>query len=1269
MARLGFADRDDLVQWGQTQGASADLPDLVRQLILETTPGVVSLGFATGTGVYGSSWDGTAKATVGGLNVPAGLSLWELSTRSDVNVKADEDFNKRRTTPDGTPTTNATYVAVSTRTWQGRGEWANAKRKLGRWRSVETLGVDDLDTWLQGAPVTRAWLSEKLGLQPHGLKTTQAWWEAFTHATEPALPATVLLAGRDEVAEAVREKLAGPGQLITISGASRDDVLAFLAALAVAAVEVDGGALLSRAVYIDRVEAFRRWRDLKRPLLLAPLTDEVATDMGSATTHHIVVPVVGGHADHELPAIDAQAAAVAFQEVGLDEERADEVGQLARLSLLAARRRIAVKPELHRPAWARPPVARLARRMVLLGRFSENVDGDLAVVSEMLGIAYDSAAEELAALTVGDDPLLVRLATSIGVVSQIDAWLLVAGQLRKEDFEAFHQTAVSVLTESDPRQELPPDEQWQAGVLGKVRAYSSDLRHGLATTLALMGAYGDEQVAGARLTPREWADWIVRQILKAANDDETARLWASLDDVIPLLAEAAPDEFIAAVRTALGGEHPLLAKLFTDAKDRSSFFGGNSHSGLLWALETISWSPDRFGAVVDLVARWAEVDPGGTYANRPEATLTDFFRAWFPQTSVGAERRLAVLDRLRERHSDVAWKLLLSLLPELHDHAMHVARPRFRDWSQRDKPTNVEVAGFYEAVTARAIGDAGEDAARLRLLVDHVPTLPPEGRAALFDRLASLRDELDDDARSTLWTAMRAEAANNREFKTAVWALPESDLAQLEALADAYRPEEATTRLLWLFDEHLPSLPGVERGEGFEQYESAITQARAEAAGEIAAENAWDGIYAFARAVKAPWFLGPALAEVGIDQYESELTALLDSDDSTDLNLAASYFSRRFRMEGWPWVEGLLADETLTPRQRARLLLETRDYPTAWERLDDDGVAREFWHEFRVHGLGPNFPHVATVVGALYGVDRYGAGLDLMNLYLRDDSEGEWADLVATGLEALLGRDSGEELLQLSQYGLRNLFSYLEGVGFDEERLARLEWAYLPAFGYEPAPPTLSRYLAANPSFFVDVLSRAFRPGDHDDENGDSEEGDGGGDEPADTEPDEQTIAIARNAYRLLSEWRTLPGRDGDTVDEGALRDWVEHARAELKAARRLRVGDNFIGKLFASSPPDADGAWPCLAVRELLESIDSDEIEEGFGIEIFNSMGATSRGVLDGGDQERDKSAIYREQADRFVDRWPKTAALLRDAAETFERLARDRDDDAERRRTGFDR
>ncbi len=126
--------------------------------------------------------------------------------------------------------------------------------------------------------------------------------------------------------------------------------------------------------------------------------------------------------------------------------------------------------------------------------------------------------------------------------------------------------------------------------------------------------------------------------------------------------------------------------------------------------------------------------------------------------------------------------------------------------------------------------------------------------------------------------------------------------------------------------------------------------------------------------------------------------------------------------------------------------------------------------------------------------------------------------------------------------------------------------------------------------------------------------------------------------------------------------------RAGLREQGRLRIGDNYIGKLLAASPPDPDGAWPCLAVREVLEAIDSTEIEKGLGTQIFNSLGVTSRGMLDGGEIERDKAALYNEQAARFVDRWPKIAQILREAAEGFERMARDRDEDAERRRTGFD-
>jgi hypothetical protein len=124
------------------------------------------------------------------------------------------------------------------------------------------------------------------------------------------------------------------------------------------------------------------------------------------------------------------------------------------------------------------------------------------------------------------------------------------------------------------------------------------------------------------------------------------------------------------------------------------------------------------------------------------------------------------------------------------------------------------------------------------------------------------------------------------------------------------------------------------------------------------------------------------------------------------------------------------------------------------------------------------------------------------------------------------------------------------------------------------------------------------------------------------------------------------------------------------RQARRvghLEIGDSHIGRVLAHGPPDSDGARPCEPIRTLLEKLQSPAIEDGLRVELYNSRGPTSRGVFDGGDQERIVAAGYAEQAEKFADRWPRTATVLRDLAESYEREARRMDEEAERRRKGF--
>jgi hypothetical protein len=1274
MTQPGLIDRLGLLNWADSIGARSELPRLIRRLILETGKGVVELGFPAGEGVSAASWDGTVRASEDAPYVPAGLSLWELSVEKSPGAKADDDYAKRTSTPDASPTTDAIYVAVSLRPWLKRGEWAQGKSGDGRWKGVRALGVDDVETWLESAPITRSWLSETVGLKPHGLVTAETWWERWSAATTPPFPSAAVVAGRDEEVAALRAALSPPGRLLTVRGSSRDEVAAFVASLALSEESTDAGALLARTAFVDDVEAWRRLREHPTPLVLVALTEAVVAEFAAGSTHVLVVPLTGTtDADVELSSIDSLVAAQVLKDAGLPERQADDAGKLARLSLLAARRRLANKRELHRPAWGESPASKSVRRVVLVGRWHENSDGDRRLLEQVTGISYDDLREEIATVAAGGDPLLARIGGAIGVVSHLDAFLVLRGELRTDDLETLHEAVRTVFAETDPRLELPHEDRWRASLLGKQRLYSFDLRQGLGTTLALLGAHGDRPMDGAGMAGRDWAGWMVRELLERANADSSCLLWTSLADVLPLLAEAAPSQFLEAVRVGATGASPILRGIFGDAGSGDSFSTDSAHSSLLWAMEVCAWSPNHFGLVVDLLARLAEIDPGGRLANRPFASLQAILLPWFPQNSVTPERRLSAIDGLREHHEPLAWRLLLSLLPEMHGVSGHISEPQFRDW----KPEKIAVSrpeywNFIDELYNRILEDVEHDPDRWVVLIDKIDDVPPASRAATLARLDGISEakSLTDEQRAAIWEALREKVARHREFPDAQWALPESEVAAIERTVAKFEPSTTLARVAWLFKNQRPEIPEVARGDNYHEYEAALARLRAEASAEIADATGWEEILAFAMTLDVPWFLGEALAQAERFEHEAELLRLLESENNAEVTFAAGYAWKRFRDARWEWLDACLARGELAAIQLGRLLLYTHDFPKAWEVADaqGDAVARAFWMNFRNQGLGGDFEYVNLVAERLLGVDRPAAALDLIALYSRleqdEKLDSERAELVVRGLEAILEHgDAASEVRALSRYELMGLVRALERSDLPRERVAALEWAYLPAFGIDSSPVALSEMLSRDPNFFVDLIRRMYRPRR---DGGDDDTGDAEQEEAAD---EEQRAAFATNAYRLLSDWKTVPGlRDDGSVDAATLGAWVTDARAKLEESGHLEIGDSHIGRVFAHGPPDPGGARPCEPIRALLEKLQSPAIEDGLRVELYNSRGPTSRGVFDGGDQERIVAAAYAEQAETFADRWPRTASVLRDLAESYEREARRLDEEAERRRKGFE-
>jgi len=279
-----------------------------------------------------------------------------------------------------------------------------------------------------------------------------------------------------------------------------------------------------------------------------------------------------------------------------------------------------------------------------------------------------------------------------------------------------------------------------------------------------------------------------------------------------------------------------------------------------------------------------------------------------------------------------------------------------------------------------------------------------------------------------------------------------------------------------------------------------------------------------------------------------------------------------------------------------------------------------------------------------YGRAEY--ALNVLAMELHRARDGLDPGLVVLALQQFR-QETDASLWAKLGYEVAALLSFLdESDAIELQRLAELEWAYLPLLDVSRRPARiLHRQLARDPQFFVDVLQMAFRA--EDEEPGKS---------------DEAAAGRAMLAYRLLDGWRLPPGNlDNGTSDPEAMNAWVNGAMVIARRERRGRIADQQIGRVLTFAPDDPDGAWPNTAVRDLIERVENRDIETGLEMGVFNRRGPTWRGLTEGGAQEREIQTTYLLLAQQLGSRWPRTAAMLRRIATSFGEQARREDEEAQ--------
>lgn len=1255
-----LTDATDLNQWSNRNEAATILPRLVRRLISVTARDITLISVRAGDGVSIGGWDALLETSDGNEFVPEGKSVWEVGKEKGVKGKADKDYEKRKAEPDCIPSEN-TYVFVTSRRWGGKEKWVKEKNKDRFWKEVKALDADDLETWFESALSVHIWFSILLGKHPETAVDLSSYWEQWTTATTPPISSKLVIAGREVQVNEVISWLRGASSVCPLQATSQEEAISFLASVIETLEEQERETYFARCVVVEDVTSWRRLLASQTPLILIPnFTQREGTPNASSKGHHVFIPL--GNEDNAftstiiLPRPHRESIKQALLDMGIQEQKADELATLGRRSILALRRKLSNIPEVQCPSWATPSLARELVPFLLVGKWKDSNEADQEILAKLARTTYEQVNNNIAKWANVSDPPIRRIGDTWMLTSSEDAWALLSRYLTREDMDNFEAVVLEVLAGASPSLELPISERWMANILGKNLPHSGFLREGLVETLALMAARSDVTRWQDASSAQERANRVVWKLLEQANQDW--KVWASISDLLPRIAEAAPTTFLEAVEKGLSGDEPLLMNLF--AEDSDSLFGGGSyHTALLWALEVLAWHPDYLSRVALILAKLTRLDPGGRLANRPSKSLHEIFLSWHPQTLVSLERRVQVIDAIRKKEPDIAWQLMTTLLPEDHNVAFPTAQPKWREWGTEFPPqvTWDEVGKFTTDLVNRMIKDVSTDGKRWCELLQAVARLPK----AQCDDIISAAQQLNvnsftPDDQMMIWKNIRSIISSHREYADAEWAMPVDMVNQLELIYDQFTPTNPTDRYSWLFENNVDLInPAVYQRDDWEAREQLIQQMRLAIIQKLYAEGGLSLCIEIAEKIENPQIIGylvgkNALLEDGEDSF---LTNHLTSEQDKYRLIGSGYVWGRFQTNSWLWVEekmesclmaGWIADS------KATFYLSLPFSDKTWdlmESIDEPDTKDSYWDR-----INPGFDRdidYERVTRNLLKQKRPHVAVHFLVYYTREDRLLTSPDLAADVLEQLLAF-ANEQSSSWGNigYSIALLMKVVRNSQqISKERIVRLEWNFLPFLErYSKGPKFLHQELASNPDFFVELIKLIFISKSKEPE----------------IFSDEDRPRKAAQAWSLLNSWHICPGgNDKGELDRDALWQWVTQARQELQSSGRGVIGDQQIGQALAESSFGTDGAFPHEFIRDLIEEIASPAIERGFEVRVMNNRGVTSRLPTDGGGLERNEADRYKKYAETMGAAYPRTVAMMRRITDNYLGHARREDMSAE--------
>lgn len=837
----------------------------------------------------------------------------------------------------------------------------------------------------------------------------------------------------------------------------------------------------------------------------------------------------------------------------------------------------------------------LALPSLFLG-WSENSKEDLGAIERISGKTYGDWIIALRNELLSGSNELISFENGFWRLNTTkEHWGKSAIYLFDEHIERFRSVAVSVLRENDPKFDLPPDKRFAAIIYHKKLRYSSQFRYGIAESLAIVGNHAEALQSCSRDNRKFLAANCVREILRNGS----WQLWASINDLLPFLAEAAPSAFLDSIDQALLQIPCPFDQLFESQGD--GLWSTHNMTGLLWALETLAWEQELLPRVVLILGQLAAIDPGGNMVNRPSHSLTTIFLPWLPQTCASKEVKVTALRALVAEQPKVGWQLLKSLLPRAGQVSTRSRRPTWREtipdnWPEQ--PTKQARIEDTLAICEMLLEASRMSTPRLIELIadlDHLPKPTFDSAIAYFD--SAEFDEKSVSEKNEVWKALAAFTQRHRRFHDAHWSLKGKSLAAVESIENKLQPKDPLQLYYHLFS--LSDFDLYDKDENYSLSRKRLEDRRLSAIEEIWKQKGISSLLDFANSVANPWAVGIALGQLSNFSDESKiLPVLLKSKELQFTKFVAGYISAAFHTLKWSWVDRMNLSDWTT-EQIVEYFTFLPFQAEAWDRVTKVLGEKEtlYWALANANPYqAENSLELATDNLLKYG--RPSEAIDCVYTSLQKNKKIDVKRAIKA-LSALLSNPDAQKRIQ--PYEIAEIFKALQAAtNVDQNELLKLEWAYLRILDrYSGAQPvTIEREMAKNPSFFCEVVRMIY--------------------ESTDISRREEKITedrkiAAANAWHLLHDWHTFPGFVNGVFDSEVFKAWLDAVIEETTRTGHVDVALMHVAQI--SARLEKDNQLPDFVFSVLNEnSNQAQKMRDSFRTEIFNLRGVHFRD--DGADE-----------------------------------------------------